>query len=123
MQQFKKQPFRLNSHSRGDLVLEGVGRDPVGAFEENWLPIDSEIKAQSWRPDNWLLDQFHRAEIHLQGTLHQTTDLYDLVQSLKHIPYCKTVILLMLLFKEMNLRHFLDFLRTTDTLIPIKSYS
>lgn len=63
------QLFKLNSHSRGDLVLEGVGRDPVGAFEENWLPVDSEIKAQSWRPDNWLLDQFHRAEIHLQGTL------------------------------------------------------
>lgn len=50
------------------MVLEGVGWDPVGAFEENWFPVDAEIKAQSWRPDNWLLDKFYCAKIHLQET-------------------------------------------------------
>lgn len=74
VQQFKKQLFKLNSHSRGDLVLEGVGWDPVGAFEENWFPIDAEIKAQSWRADNWLLDKFYCAKIHLQEMFSSNTE-------------------------------------------------
>lgn len=56
------------------MVLEGVGGDPVGAFEENWFPIDAEIKAQSWRPDNWLLDKFYCAKIHLQETFSSNTE-------------------------------------------------
>lgn len=56
----------FHSHSRGDLVLEGVGRDPVGSFQKNGFSIDAEIKAQSWRPDNWVLDEFYCAKIHLQ---------------------------------------------------------
>lgn len=53
-------------HGRGDLVLEGVCWDPIGAFEENCFPVDAEIKAQSGRPDKWLLDKFNCAKIHLQ---------------------------------------------------------
>lgn len=59
----------VHSHIRGDLVLEGVDWDPVGAFEENWFPVDTEIKAQARGSNNWLLDELHGAKIHLRGIL------------------------------------------------------
>lgn len=55
----KKLLFKLNSHGRSHLVLEGVRWDPVGAFEENRFPIDAKIEAQAWRADYRLLDQFY----------------------------------------------------------------
>lgn len=55
-----------DSQSRRDLVLEGVSRDPIGAFEENWFVVDTEIKAETWRAGDRLLDQFHCTEINLQ---------------------------------------------------------
>lgn len=83
MQEFKKQLFKLNSHSRGDLVLEGVGWDPVGAFEENWFPVDFEIKAQPWRSDNWLLEKFYCAKIHLQEISSSHIETFKLKNKLK----------------------------------------
>lgn len=50
------------------MVLEGVGRDPVGSFQKDGFSIDAEIETQSRRPDNRVLDEFYRAEIHLQET-------------------------------------------------------
>lgn len=47
------------------MVLEGVGWDPVGPLQENGFSIDAEVKAQSWRADNRVLDEFDGAEIHL----------------------------------------------------------
>lgn len=58
-------PITWHSHGSGDLVLEGVGWDPVGSFQKDGFSIDAEIKSQSWRPDNWVLDEFYCAEIHL----------------------------------------------------------
>lgn len=64
--EFRSREFNLDSHSRGHLVLEGVGGDPVGAFEENRFAVDAEIEAQSCGTDNRFLDQLHGAKIHLQ---------------------------------------------------------
>lgn len=58
-------PSARHSHSSGDLVLEGVGWDPVGSFQKDGFSIDAEIKSQSRRPDNRVLDEFYCAEIHL----------------------------------------------------------
>lgn len=77
--------MRLHSHSRGDLVLEGVGWDPVGAFEEDWFPIDAEIKAQAWRAGDWLLDKFHCAKKYLQEAFYQELkQLKDLLKKRKN---------------------------------------
>lgn len=55
-----------HSHGSGDLVLEGVGWDPVGPFQKDGFSIDAEIKSQSRRPGNRVLDEFYCAEIHLE---------------------------------------------------------
>lgn len=69
----------LRSHGRRDLVLEGVGWDPVGSFQKNGFSIDAEIKAQSRRPDNRVLDEFHCAKIHLQEEIFHNTDIFRLL--------------------------------------------
>lgn len=63
----RKQQLNWDSHGRGHLVLEGVGRDPVGALEENGPAVDAEVEAQPCGALQRLLDQLHRTEEHLQA--------------------------------------------------------
>lgn len=62
----RKQQLSWDSRGRGHLVLEGVGRDPVGALEENGPAIDAEVEAQPCGALQRLLDQLHSTEEHLQ---------------------------------------------------------
>ena len=53
------------SHCWGHPVLQGVGRDPVGALQEDGLPVDPEIEAQPGRASDWFLNKLHSPEVHL----------------------------------------------------------